>query len=969
MILDKDEAAWGKFLRAGIGIYVFVLVLAMFPFSDDPTGDIKNLVTSWASLILAGTWLAGTWRTKQPVRRPPLFLVILLVFLALNLAACLRSSFVGNSLVDLRRLWALFLLYLIASQAYRTPQQVRNLMFVVCMAVAISSIYAFRQRAGWDPFPWSDRTRDEYVNLPGTFGNPNYAAHTLILATIMAVYLAAKRRSLWGLGFAVLFLIHLRFTQQRAGIIALAGALALVVVARLIYRRVRRPVAATAWALIVVAVLGVAGLGAAMGVTKIRTGMPYPLDLSLLIRYKSYCSAAAMALERPLLGWGPGNYKIEYAQFWTPYEQNYFAREQKINQHVHNDVLETGIDAGLPAAGLYLAFLVFGMSFGLLAAFTRSDPMQRRLGYAFAGFFCAFLIDGLFGFNLHVPVSAALLFLMAGALEGLWMVSAPGPSTHRFSGLSYAWRAAAMVAIVWCALADTGVFASQCLLHSGTAALARNDYDRAGVLLGRGERLAPWNAAFAHRRGVARLAKEDWAAARVHLERALEKDPYSIPALLALARSKMSLGLSLLAQDPPQTPEAAQEFDDATRYAERALALCPVFPMADDLLGRIASGRAMALAKQQPEAEDQQALTQAWQQAEAHFVRAIQNGAANTSQLYRQLSQIRFALNDTAGAEDALARSIQADPSVETNWPFFAGFARKSGRYDQFRNTLKWQIQRLNETSPPDDAALAAAYRWLARAEKEGFDNDRAAEAAYRNAVHHDPTGPRTWHAFARFASAAGRLESFKTCLCDTTARLVAQKKTPLPHVAALAEVWTRGPKTLPRATASLVTVVQQGGAGRLPTAKLDMLWAVELLHKETEAATLPNAEPKLGATAAAVTLLHLGIVHAGMHDLQRADELLARAMPKLPLAYQAVCARHRSRVLMGLERAPEALALLQDVAAKVPDNLELKRVLAQAFAEAGQVGKARRAYQVLLKAPKLDDKARKAIQAELDAL
>lgn len=962
MILDKSEEEWGKFLRTGIGVYVFVLVLAMFPFSDDPTGDIKTLITSWGSFVLAAMWLIGTWRNRQPVRRPPLFFAILLLFLALNLVACLFSSFVGNSFVEFRKLWWLFLLYFLAAQAYRKPEHVRNLMMVICVAVALSSAYAYCQHAGWDPFPWGDRTSDEYRNLPGTFGNPNYAAHTLILAIVMLFFIASKVHLAWCAALALVFLVHLRYTQQRAGIIALVAAVVLLIAAGLIFVRLRRPVASVVTTLVVVAVLGVIGAGVTMAATKVRTGSSYPLDLSLLVRYKSYCSAARMACERPFLGWGPGSYRLEYPQFWTPYEQRWYAQERRVNAHVHNDLIEAAIDAGLFAAGLYLAFLVLGMSFSLLAGFTRADPLCRRLAFTLAAIFCAFLVDGLFGFNVRVPVSAAIIFLMAGALEGIWMPARPRDTLRSLPPLSRAWRGGVVAVGLLFVVLDTGVFASQCLLHSGTGSLMHRDYDKAESRLRWGERLAPWNWFFARQRGLAALSQNDWARANDHLERSLTKNPYQVMTLVPLAQSKMSLGLSMLAPEEPDIPAARQALDEAAGFAERALELCPAFALAEDLLGRISAGRAMLLSKASRADEDQPEIDEAWREADGHFARAVQCGAPNTSELHRQMSQVRIALGDMDGAEEALVRAIQADPSEDANWPFFAGFARETGRYDRLRSTLKWQIERLGEKRRPNRAALSAAYLWLANVEKDGYSDLEAAETAFRNAVHHRPLDPHVWSSYAYFAETDKRLKSFKAFLRETNARLLDEGKRPLPHVAAVALVMNRGPEALVEATASLVAVVQKGGHRGIRSADLGMEWALKLLLNQTRKA-------ELTAENTGLALLHLGIAYNAIQTWDTAEQIFAEAVAKLPTQYQGVCAQHWSIALVHQERANEALDIIQDAASRSPDDLELQHALGRTLVEAGRPKNAQRIYRGLLKSPGLSGEKRERIRGELESL
>ena len=51
----------------------------------------------------------------------------------------------------------------------------------------------------------------------------------------------------------------------------------------------------------------------------------------------------------------------------------------------------TGVEAGAPAAALYLAFIVLGMGYGIWAAFSTADLERRRLGLALAAVFPAWL--------------------------------------------------------------------------------------------------------------------------------------------------------------------------------------------------------------------------------------------------------------------------------------------------------------------------------------------------------------------------------------------------------------------------------------------------------------------------------------------------------------------------------------------------------------------------------------------------
>ncbi|HIJ75002.1 MAG TPA: tetratricopeptide repeat protein, partial [Candidatus Hydrogenedentes bacterium] len=647
----SGELKTAKYLRAGTAVFVFLLVLSLFPFAADPANDIKILLYHWAAFLLAAWLLVSAWLERRPVQRPRLFLGVLAIFLALNLAAGLGSSYVGHSMVEVRKFFSLFLLYIVAANAYRTPAQVGRLMLTLCAAVALSTGYAFFQNAGLDPFPWADTSLPEYAELPATFGNANFAAHALILCIIMAIYLGSRARRIWCLAFLPLFFLHLYLTNQRGGVVAIAAALALVLAATLLHRRLKRPGPAIVAAMTLVIVFGALAVGALAAVQFARTGVAFPLKRPLLLRYHAYGGAVKMIAERPVLGYGPGNYVIENAPFWSGFEQENFAVKRAMNDHVHNDLLEIAVDAGIPAAGLYLTFLVTATAAGLYLYLTERDAARRRLGAAFAALFWAFLVDGLFGFNLRVPVSGAILFILAGALEGVWL--APAESRRRPPPLSaLVWRGAVIVLAWVCLVFDTRVFASQVLLQRGNGAVHWGDYGAAAHVYANGERLAPWNWLFAYKRGIAASRQGHTDEAIAHFERALERHPNYVMTLVRLGQTHLDRSQS------PSTSDPATALERADDYAKQALALCAMLPEAEDVLGRVAFARAAAAQNQASEG----VAIALWREADRHLGRAILLEAENPGELYTLLASARWAQDDLAGAEQALIQAVKAEP-------------------------------------------------------------------------------------------------------------------------------------------------------------------------------------------------------------------------------------------------------------------------------------------------------------------
>ena len=96
-------------------------------------------------------------------------------------------------------------------------------------------------------------------------------------------------------------------------------------------------------------------------------------------------------------------------------------------------------------------------------AYTARDRAYRRLGLTFAALFTAFLVDGCFGFNLRVPVSAAFFFILLGLLDGVWTAhfSAERSRSRLPSTL---WRGVVLALVILNVAFATQVFAAQFLL-------------------------------------------------------------------------------------------------------------------------------------------------------------------------------------------------------------------------------------------------------------------------------------------------------------------------------------------------------------------------------------------------------------------------------------------------------------------------------------------------------------------------
>jgi len=715
-----------RVLRAAIGITVVLQVLAVWPGTPQPGLDVKVMLAPLSALVLSVLLLWQALRESE-APRPGLLLPLLGAFVAFNAIAGLLSTHPGNSLAEIGRLVSLFIILLAASRAYSDRVQVSRLFLIVCISMAIASAFGFMQRLGFNSVPLSDPA--ETKDLASTFGNSNYAGHTLVLALVLAAYLAAAEKSRVALALLPVFAIHLALTHHRAGLLAAVSAavfaLVLLVLARRKSARSDRSVRSVrsflaiplaAAILIIVAIFAF-------------SGPRLPLDGSLLLRYNSYFSASKMIAENPLLGYGPGNYVIENARFWTPMEQEHFARRHMINDHPHCEILYAAVSAGLPAAAIFLA-MIAAMLIGSTTLFWHApNPAARNLGLMFAAFFFAWSVDSLFGFNFKVPASGALFAVVAGLFD-----RATSTGQKKSPNARRVLLPAGLVLVAGCfSLLAVRTFTAAMLLKS-----ARDDVQHAQKMLERAEKLAPWNWEISYLLGHAvAVSRQKGGDPSACLQRALLKNPHYLPALVDLAQLFVNSG----------------DNDQAGKYARAALDLCKPLPQALDVLGTAALMRAASTR------DDAQRLD-LLEQSRAYYIEALAVGGENKSLGHTRIGQTYVLAGDFQAAADkfqAAARFCPPDPEL---WSSYEQLAARTGDFAGYIKSLQSAITMMKRNRDKYRNILGSTNWRLGAAYGRTGDRKRAC-AAYKEAVHNDPDLLDAWGRYQACATELNRLAEF----------------------------------------------------------------------------------------------------------------------------------------------------------------------------------------------------------------
>jgi O-antigen ligase len=253
---------------------------------------------------------------------------------------------------------------------------------ILCVLQHISA-----PRLAWWTFPTG------YAGF-GPFIYKNQFAALLELLIPLAFYRMATepaRRLLYGLLLAALIACMVA-SESRAGLIVAAGELVflfgLSIKRRLMPVRVLASLAVPIVILMVLFVLIVGWEGMWR-----RFQEPSPWD----VRAKLARSTLQMAAERPLLGWGLGNWRTAYPAY-ALFDNAAMANE------AHNDWFQWAAEGGLPFALLFLA----------LAVLATRRVWRHYWGFGVTAVFVHCFVD----YPTRDPAVAAIIFLFTGALIG-----------------------------------------------------------------------------------------------------------------------------------------------------------------------------------------------------------------------------------------------------------------------------------------------------------------------------------------------------------------------------------------------------------------------------------------------------------------------------------------------------------------------------------------------------------------------
>ncbi len=395
------------------GWLILLVSVAFFTATYD-SAHVKLTLLQIGATVLLTLWAALkiTQRQNPFTRRTLPFLAPLLIYIAWMSLSFLCFPYKLEAAEEFLRLWFYGGISCLIACEFTRKDIATLTKFIIATAWVCLGYGALQIVNIWLPgadlLPWHGFFGNRIFS---TQANPNFFGAFIVFASgiVGAEFLRTRQKCL--LVLLALGLIDLIFTESKGAWLAYAG---LLVFAAFTYTnclaRVKKNLAKINGAAIVCLVL-------AVGVAGIYSAKRFQ---SVSFRSYTWLSALEMAKDSPILGTGPGSFKLVYPAYRRPqifYIENAHNNE---TQHAENEYLEQLATGGVIGLGLFLwlfAFLFTG-AFKNMRTAEKEDPRRYYLlGYSAA--LAGLLLHAFVDISVHFASSGLLLAVFVGVLLAL----------------------------------------------------------------------------------------------------------------------------------------------------------------------------------------------------------------------------------------------------------------------------------------------------------------------------------------------------------------------------------------------------------------------------------------------------------------------------------------------------------------------------------------------------------------------
>lgn len=407
---SRAAAFLRRLLPVVLGWLCVLVSLSFFTATYD-TAQVKLTLLQMGSVTLLALWAAlKLAERKNPfTRQTCLFLLPVLAYLGWNTFSFLLAPYKWEAAEEFIRLWMYGGITLLAATEL-TQENIKTLTKFILAAAWISVGYGLLQVAdgfvpGADFMPWRAFFDKRVFS---THANPNfYGAFVVFTSCVAAMqFLVTRKKSLLALLGAAS--VTLFFTESKGAWIAYAAAIGALAVGygNFLAENGRKKI------------INLAAVGAVMAALLLAGVYSAKRFQSVSFRTYTWLSAFEMVQDAPIIGTGPGSFKIIYPRYRRPqifYIENSHNTE---TQHAENEYLEQWATTGTVGLAVFLWMVLFALwsAVATLRRRENNSPDLRTRNLYLLGYAAA-----LTGLLVHATVDISLRFASSGLFFALFI--------------------------------------------------------------------------------------------------------------------------------------------------------------------------------------------------------------------------------------------------------------------------------------------------------------------------------------------------------------------------------------------------------------------------------------------------------------------------------------------------------------------------------------------------------------------
>lgn len=440
---NHNQTIWTKAIEISLLALVVLVPIVFYPYCITVFLPAKEMVAEVLIVLALMFWgLKMVDSEEFKLISTPLNFPIL-SFISICVLSLIWSNNFFVSLKELPLFLAGPLLYFMVTNNIHDERQISRILNVLLIIGVLFGIYGILQYKGIDYSFWTRNIGRQQVF--GLFGNVNYFAEYLIVPLTIAVslFLVSRNRikrillligvlamggslivtftrgSYLAFGISLLFMFFLflrsrgkSFIQDNKKIFMVI--LALIVVATFLFiipTPLNKP-------------------GTAISQIKNRISISrLAQDSSWKRRIAIWKFTGMMIKDHPLLGSGIGTYKYNTLR----YQAEFFAQgdNRSLYPHgfadkAHNEYLQLWAELGIVGLGIFIWLMFSYFSYGLKLLKKTKDEYRQGVIIGLMGAVVAVLVDGLFGFPLHLPATVILFWLALGLTGAVGLLEEGG---------------------------------------------------------------------------------------------------------------------------------------------------------------------------------------------------------------------------------------------------------------------------------------------------------------------------------------------------------------------------------------------------------------------------------------------------------------------------------------------------------------------------------------------------------------